>query len=345
VSEAFVAAVRHPRTSIQVHTLFAHVFVVMCGRLDPATATSVEDALVGALVADLADAKSQQFRGHLGRALASVCGHPGASRAPSAAEALVAAIRDPQTPISFLKSLAEALAVAGRRLAPAEAAFHAKQTVSILDSLWVAKKAPRERAAIAGALAAICTLLGPDEAVAHATRTADELQNGFRNTDVTIEHHSLALALAEVCGHLAPAERVKRTNAVADALIAALRKPATDVLNLRLLSEALAAMAMNLDPPGAVRIADALLTVLSEYDFRVYMYDFYEERFKKVALRLEEPDLQRLLDHPLASGRSRRVLLDVLGEANHRRFQNTWDYLEWTGSHGNGTVVRSADRP
>jgi hypothetical protein len=95
VSEAMIAAVRDPRTSIHVHALFAHVFVVLCGRLDPARATSLEDALLGALVADLADAKYAPARSRLGRALASVCGRPGASRAPSAAEALVDAIRDP----------------------------------------------------------------------------------------------------------------------------------------------------------------------------------------------------------------------------------------------------------
>jgi hypothetical protein len=345
VSEAMVAAVRDPRTSIRVHALFAHVFVVLCGRLDPARATSLEDALVGALVADLADAKYSPARYLLGRALASVWERPGASRAPSGAEALVAALRDPQTPLGSLKPLAEALAAAGRKLAPAEAALHANQAVAILGSLWVAKKAPGERAAIARALAAVWTFLGPDEAGAHATRTADKLQNAFKNTDVTKEHHSLALALAEVCGHLAPAERVKRTNAVADALIAALRKPGTDVLTLRLLSETLAALSLSLDRPGTVRVADALLTVLSENDFRTYRFDFREEAFKKVAARVEEPGLQQLLDHPLAASRSQRVILDVLGEAKHRHFRNTWDYLDWTGPHVNGTAVRSPGRP
>jgi hypothetical protein len=345
VSEAMVAAVRDPRTSIHVHALFAHVFVVLCGRLDPARATSLEDALVGALVADLADAKYSLARSRLGRALASVYGRPGASRAPSGAKALVDAIRDPQTPLYALKPLAEALAMAGRKLAPAEAALHANQAVARLGSLWVEKKAPGERVAIAGALAAVWTFLGPDEAVTHATRTADELQNAFRNADFTKERYSLALALAEVCAHLAPAERVKRTNAVAEALIAALRKPGIDPLTLRFLSETLAALSLSLDRPGTVRVADALLAVLAENDFRAYGYDFCEEAFKKVAARVEEPDLQRLLDHPLASGRSKRVILDVLGEAKHRRFRNTWDYLDWTGSHGNGTVVRSADRP
>jgi tRNA A-37 threonylcarbamoyl transferase component Bud32 len=345
VSEAIVAAVQDPQTSIHVHTLFAHVFVILSGQLDPARVASLEDALVDALVADLADAKYSPARYLLGPALASVSGRPGAKNAARTTEALVAALCDTQTPLICLKPLAEALAAVGGQLAPKEATLHANRAVAALGSLWGAKKAPEERAAIARALAAVWTFLPPDGAVAHATRTADELQNAFRNTDVSTEQHSLALALAEVCGHLAPTERVRRTNAVADAVIAALWRPGTDDLTLRLLSEALAALSLNLDRPGAVRIADALLTVLSEHNFRLYQYDFREERFKKIALRLEEADLQRLLDHPLAAGRSQRVILDVLGETKKRTFRNTWDYLDWTKSHGNRTDVQSPDGP
>jgi hypothetical protein len=345
VCEAIVAAVRDPRTSIHVHTLFAHVFVVLCGRLDPAGATTLEDALVGALVADLADAKYSAARYLLGRALASVWGRPGASRASSGAKALVVALRDPQTPLGSLKPLAEALAAACRKLAPKEAALHAKQAVATLGSLWIAKKRPEERAAIAGALATLWTFLGPDEAVAHATRTANELQNAFKDTDVTKEHDSLALALAEVCGHLSPAERVKRMNVVADALIAALRKPGTDILTLRRLSEALAALSLSLDQPGTVRVADALLTAMGEHGIPTFRFDFREEAFKKVATRVEKPGLERLLAHPLAAGRSQRVILDVLGEAKRHRVRNTWDYLDWNRSDVNGTAVRSPERP
>jgi hypothetical protein len=346
VSEAIVAAVRDPQTSILVHTLFAHVFVVLCGQLDPARGASLEDALVDALVADLADEKYSPARYLLGPALASVCGRPGARSAARATETLVAALRDPQTPLGSLKPLAEALAAVGGQLAPTEAALHANRAVAVLGSLWVAKTAPGERASIAGALAAMWTLLGPDEAITHARRTADELENAFRDADVAMkEHHSLAEALAAVYGHLGPAERVRRTNAVADALIAALRRPGIDVPTLRLQSVTLAALSLNLDRPGAVRVADALLTVWGENDVRPFRVEFREETFKKVAVRLEEPGLQRLLDHPLAAGWLQRVILDVLGEAMHRHFRNTWDYLDWTGSHVNGTAVRSPDRP
>jgi hypothetical protein len=338
VSEAIVAALHDPQTSVHARILFADAFVVLCGRLDPAGVAPLEDALVGALVADLADVKSLVASRLLGRALASVCGRPGARGAARAAGALVAAIRDPQTPLGLLKPLAEALAAVGGQLTPTEASFHANQAVDALGSLWVAKTARWERASFAAALAAVWTLLGPDEAAAHARRTAAELENAFRDANVAMnEHHSLAEALAAVYGHLGPVERVTRATAVADALIAALRRPGNDVMTIALLSEALAALCVHLDRPGVVRVADTLLTVLGEPDDRRYRFAFREEMFKKVAARLDEPDLQRLLDHPLAAGRLQRVILDVLGESKHRCFRNTWDYLDWTESNGNGT--------
>jgi hypothetical protein len=342
VSDAILAAVRNPQTSIQGHTLFADAFVVLCGQLDPDRVASLEDALVGALVADLADPKSVRVRRELGLALASVCGRPGTRSAARAAEALVAALRDPHTNLGFLKPLAEALAAVGGQLAPTEAALHAKRAVAVLGSLWVKKTGPGERAAVAGAMAAVWRLLGPDEAGAHARRTADELEIAFRDANVTMMEHSLlAQALAAVYRHLGPAERVRRTNAVADALIAALRRPAPDVGALGVLSEALTALCLNLDRPGAARMADALLTVFGEPHLRQQRFELSGETFKNLAVRMEESDLQRLLDHPLAGGRVRRVILDFLGEAKHRYFRNTWDYLDWKESHGNGTAVRS----
>jgi tRNA A-37 threonylcarbamoyl transferase component Bud32 len=334
VSDAILAAVRGPQTSIHGRTVFADAFVVLCSQRDPARVASLEDALVDLLVADLADAKSSLRSYPLARALASVCGRPGARSAARAAEALVAALGDPQTPLVCLNPLAEALAAVGGRLAPAESALHANRAVAVLGSVWVAKKAPGERAAVARALAAVWTLLGPGEAVAHARRTADELENAVRETDVaTKEHNNLAQALAAVYAHLDDAERARRTNAVADVLIAALRRPGTDAGTFINLAGALTALCRDLDRPGAVRMADALLTVWGEPHLRRFRFEFSGEAFKNVAVRLEVADLQRLLDHPVAAGRAQRAILDVLGEAKHRRFRNTWDYLDWTESH------------
>jgi tRNA A-37 threonylcarbamoyl transferase component Bud32 len=333
VSEALIAAVHDPQTSIRVHTHFADVFVVLCGQLDKARVAALEDTLGGALVADLADEKSRPGRRLLGPALGSVCGHSGARSAARAAEALVAALRDPQTRLDSLRPLAEALATVSGQLTPTEAAWQANQAVAGLKSRWVARTGPEERAGVAEALAAVWTLLGPDEAVAHARRTADELENAFRKTDLPLELDYLAKALAAVYGHLGPAERSRRRNAVAEALIAALRRPGTDVGNLVVLSEALAALCVDLDRPGAIRMADAFLTVLGEPDVRRHRFEFRGKAFKNVAVRLEEPDLERLLEHPMAAGQVQRVILDVLGEAKHCHFRNTWDYLDWTKSH------------
>jgi hypothetical protein len=334
VSDAIVAAVRDPQTSVQVRTLFADAPLVVGGQLDPARAAALEDALVDALVADLADAKSLPARGLLGQALGSVCSRPGARTTARAAGAIVAAIRDPQTPLGLLKPLAEALAAVGGRLTPTDTALHANQAVDALGSLWVARTARWERASVAQALAAVWMLLGPEEAAAHARRTAAELENAIRDANPAMnEHHSLAEALAAVYGHLGPAERVTRANAVADPLVAALRKPRNGVMTISLLSEALAALCVHLDRPGAVRVADALLTALGEPDVRRHQFEFREEMFRKVAVRLDEPDLQRLLDHLLAARRLQRVILDVLGESKHHRFRNTWDYLDWTESN------------
>src|SRR5262249_32389771 len=161
--------------------LFTDAFVALCGRLDPAGITSLEDALVDALVADLTDVKSLAARGWVGRALASVGGRPGARGAARTAEALVAASRGPHNPPDRLNRLAEALAAVGGRLTPTEAAFHANQAVDALGSLWVARTGRWERAIVAAAMVAVWTLLAPDEAAAHARRTAAELENAFRD--------------------------------------------------------------------------------------------------------------------------------------------------------------------
>jgi hypothetical protein len=337
VSGAIVAAVRDPKTSPGVRTLFAAALAVVAGQLDPGSAASLEGAFVDSLVADLADANSPALRRILqAQALATVCGRPGAKSAARAAEALTAAIRDPRTSFGLHRPLAEALAAVGGQLTPTEAHSHANQAVAVLGSFWVARTGPLDRVTLAEPLAAVWTRLEPTEAAAHARRAAADLEEAIRDAKTAPSAlHPLAEALAAVYAHLGPAERVTRANAVAEALIAALRRPGNGVLTIALLSEALAALCAHLDRPGAVRVADALLTVLGDPDVRRSRFEFREEMFKKVAARLDEPDLQRLLDHLLAAGRLQRVILDVLGEPKHRRFRNTWDYFDWTEANGN----------
>jgi hypothetical protein len=334
VSEAIVAAVRDPQTSVRARTRLADALVVVIGRLDPAGAASLEDALVDSLIADLADAKSLPARDLVGQALASVCGRPGARRAARAAEALGAAIRDPQTPIGSLKPLAEALAAVSGQLRPTEASSHVNQAVDVLDSLWGTRTGPLDRASLAEALAALWTRLDPRDAAAHARTVAAQLEAAFRDAhDDSRELYRLVDALAAVYGPLDPAERAARGNAVADALLAALRRPGNGAGTINQLSKALATLSVHLDRPGAARVADALFTALADSGVQAFAFVFQEKEFKKCAARVDERDLDRLLDHPSAGGRSQRVILDVLGEAKHRHFRNTWDYLDWTESH------------
>jgi hypothetical protein len=333
LSAAIVAAVRDPQTSVRARALLADALVVVVGRLDPAGAASLEDALVDSLIADLADAKLLSARGLLGQALASVCGRPGARTAALAAEALTSAIRDPRTPSSELKPLAEALAAVSGQLPPTEASSHVNQTIDVLGSLWVARTGPLERAYLAEALAALWTRRDPRDTAAHARRVAAQLEAAFRDAKDHRERYRLAEALAAVYGPLDPAERAARGNAVADVLVAALRRHRNEVGTITQLSEALAKLSVHLDRPGAARVADALFTVLDDPDVQRYRFEFQEKMFKNVAARMDERDLERFLDHPLAGGRSQRVILDVLGAAKHRRFRNTWDYLDWTESH------------
>jgi hypothetical protein len=307
--------------------------MAVVGRLDPAGAASLEDALVDSLIADLANAKSLPARGQLGQALASVCGRPGARRPGRAAEALAAAICDPQTPIIWLKPLAEALTAVSGQLPPREASSHANQSVGALNSLWVVKTGALDRAWLAEALAVLWTRLDPKEAAAHASRMAPQLEAAIRDVNDGWERSRLVDALVNVYGPLDPAERAARGNAVADPLVVALQKLGNGDGTTNQLARALATLSVHLDRPAAARVADALFTALLAPDIEAIPFLFQEGLFKKVAAQLDERDLERLLGNPWAAGRLQRVILDALGEAKHRHFRNTWEYLDWTESH------------
>jgi hypothetical protein len=131
-----------------------------------------------------------------------------------------------------------------------------------------------------------------------------------------------------VYNHLDPAERSRRANAVLDTLVAPRPRPRKGSLPTIRFSQALATLCAHLDRPGDVRIADALLAVLDDPNVQQSHFLLYEELFKKVAPRLDERDLRRLLEHPLAAGLLQRVLLDVLAGSKNPSFRNTWDYLD-----------------
>jgi hypothetical protein len=345
VADAIAVAVQDPKTPVLARTLLANGFAVVSGKLEPDKAASLERAIVDVLVVDLADAKPILTRRQLGQALASMCGRPGTKSATRAAEALTAAIRDPQTPLFLLKPFAAALAIVSGQLPPAQASSHASRAAEVLGSLWIAKTNHLDRALLAQAMTEVWTRLSPLEAAAHAKRMAVDLGDALQ--DAKAEPHELSLlaqALTAVCSQLDPAEGKARINRALDILVARFRKSKNAVQTSVALTEALATLWVRLDRNGLARVADTLVTALGDPDVQRYRLEFHVNRFKKVAARMEERDLERLLEQPLTAGIVQRAVLDVLGESKNRHFRNTWDYLDWKRSKGNGTDVLSPGR-
>jgi hypothetical protein len=336
VAEALAGAARDPKTPTLVRTLFADALTALAGRLTPDQAAALERALVDSLLADLASSKFPQFRGFLGQALATACGRPGATNPGRAAEAICVAIRDPRTPRTMLRPLAEALATVSGQPPPKDASRHANEAIDALDSLWVAKTAPLDRASAAEALAAAWTCLDPSAAAARARRTAADLENALRDPKaVPDDIAGLASALSAVYTHLDAAERRGRADAVADVVVTTFRKPKNAPFTIAKLADSLAATCALQDRPGAVRVANALLAILDDPNDSQFRFSLPGKLFKKVAARLDERDFQRVLDHPLAAGPLQRYLLEVRAGSKNRVFRNTWDYLDRTASDGN----------
>jgi hypothetical protein len=355
VAGAIVAAARDPKAVVVARVLFADALAALADRLTPNQAASLESAIVDGLLADLANAQSRRSTGLVGQALAKASGRPGATSAARVAEALTAAIRDPQTLPDALKPLATALAVVSGRLPPREASSHASRAADRLDSLWADGTARANRAALGEALAAVWTRLDSADAAARARRVAADLEDALRDAKAPPENISgPALTLAVVYDHLDAAERGARANVVVDAVVAALRRPKKLPWTISQLAEALAALCAHVDRPGVERVADALLAALDDPNAQPAtwapilsthpdLFASYDTKFKKIVARLDERELRGLLDHPLAAGRIQRVILDVLGESKHRHFRNTWDYLDWTESNRNGPAGESPE--
>jgi hypothetical protein len=344
VADAIVAAFRDPKTAVEARTVLADALAALSGQLDSAQAAALESALVDSLIANLAGAKSLIDAPFLTRELASVGGRPGAKSTARAAEALSAALRDPHTQLQLLKPLAAALAVVSGQLSPEEAASQAHWVVDVLDSLWLSRTKPLDRASLAEAMAALWPRLSPAEAAAHARRVSADLEEALRDPKAApIELARVVEALTEVWKHLDPAERVVRANSAADTFIAAIRRPRNDVQTTASFLHAITTLCACLDRPGVVRVAQVQIDVFNDLNTERYRNAFHiiQGQFKQVAARLEERELEQLLEHPLAAGRLQRTILDALGGLKHRSFRNTWDYLDWTRSKGNGTDVLS----
>jgi hypothetical protein len=339
VAEAILFAVRNPKTTIEARMIFAHVPAAVGGRLDPGTANALESTLVDVLLADLAATKSLYAGNLLGQALTAVCRLPGAKSAPRVADALSGVICNPQTALEVLQPLAVALLAVNGQVPPKEAASHVSRAVTALDSLWGARTKPLDRAFIAEAQATVWTRLDPTEAAGHAGKVAVDLGGLFRDSKTgTTEHFKLAAVLVVVCEHLGPTERCTRMNAVADPLLVALRQSKNNTSLLIQHWGTLATFCVHLDRPGIDRVIDVFLASMSDLNMQRFLTVSSGDFLKKIAARLDEADLLRLLEHPALPSRLRRAVLDVLGEAKKRSFRNTWDYLDWIEAHGNGVL-------
>jgi hypothetical protein len=339
VADAIAVAVQDPKTPMLARSLLASAFAVVGDRLDPEKAAALASAMMDPLITDLADAKSRNFRGHMVMAFESVGGRPGAKSAARTAKALTVAICDQQTPIAALKSLAAALDSLCDRLGPVEAYSHASESVDALDSLWIARTRMFDRATLAEAMATLWKRLSPHVTTGRVRRVAASLKDALGDAKLdSSELLRAAEALTAVCGHLEPAERVGHVNSAVDILVARFQ-PRPDVPIDGPLWKGLATLSAHLDRQRVAHLADALFTALCDSEAELPRTEFNVGVFKRFAAQMDERDIERFLEHPLAVSFVQRNLLDILGASRGRHFRNTWDYLDWVQSNGNGADV------
>jgi len=351
VAEAMTAAARDPKTSMLVRTVFADAFALIASQLTPAVAASLEGTLVDALLVDLGETKPRYYMGNVGKALGTASGRPGATSAARVAEALAAAIGDPQTPVQTLEQLSAALVVVCAQLPSHEASSRVHATTDVLESLWNARTKTQDRASIATGQMAVWTHLDRADAAARARRAVACLDGALRDPKLAShEIFALVRALSALYAYLDPTERLRHANASADTLVAVLRNHRNEVITSSALSQALATMSTHMDRPAVVSIADTVFALMDDSNIQpggpgstpfpqLDRFVMYEKLFNKVAVRLEERDLQRLLAHPLAVGNVQRTLLDALPGSQQRSFRNIWDYLDDPEAHGKGPDV------
>jgi hypothetical protein len=162
---------------------------------------------------------------------------------------------------------------------------------------------------------------------------AVDLSDALQDTKTEAHELSpLAEALTAVCSQLDPAEAQARINSALETLGGRFRKPKNSVLTSTMPTGALGKLWLELDRSGLPRVADTFCTSLSDPDVQRHKLELHIDMFKKVAARMDERDLERLLEPPLTAGIVQRAVLDVLGQSKNRYFRNTWDYLDWTRS-------------
>jgi hypothetical protein len=207
----------------------------------------------------------------------------------------------------------------------------------VLDSVWNARTEPEDRALIAPALAVLWPHLDRTDAASRAHKTATYLDGALRNPNVNSdEFRSLALVLPPVCKFLELAEQRQQANSTAEVLIGSLNNQKHLAAYV---TPALATMSVHLDQAGVIRLADQLFALMEQSKIQSSLSDGVpttdvDPVLEKVAVRLDERDLRRLLIHPLAVGSPQRILLDALPASRKRSFRNLWHYLDWTQASG-----------
>jgi hypothetical protein len=190
--------------------------------------------------------------------------------------------------------------------------------------------------------------LPASDAATYANRTVDYINKAHAPTE---EKDKSRYAAYQVSAPAALCERLDAAGAsrTASAIIAVLGDGLaagwvrSGVITYEFKISFLTEVAERLDAPGGLRAAEDLIGVLRGLAAALsavctHLYYLPVRTFQTIAARLDERDLQRLLDHLLAP---RRVLQDVLAASKDRSFRNTWDYLDWTESNGNGTDRQS----
>jgi hypothetical protein len=234
------------------------------------------------------------------------------------------------------------------QLPPQEASSRRERALAELDSLWKARTAPRKRAWITVAQAVLWPHLDRTDAAARAQNAAayfhGALDGALRNSNVdSLEIVSFVQALFAVCSLLEPAERSRQASSGAEILVAMLRNKNQSIAFVGV-SQSLVTMTAHLDQAGVVRIADAAFDLMDDPNIQTGNFGStpstrLDALFQKIAVRLDERDLRRLLAHPLAVGSPQRILLDALPGAQKRSFRNLWYYLDDLEAHGKGPDV------
>jgi hypothetical protein len=166
------------------------------------------------------------------------------------------------------------------------------------------------RQALAEGLAALAARMAPKDA-------AELLTQAMTKTPVSQARRALAEGLAAVAYRMDPKDAAPALRQAADILIRALNET-TDALAYQALAQGLAAMAAYMEPQDAARVAA----------WSYFAWDL-PTSYAQLLGRLETAGLVELLKQPLTVGKTRRLVLDELGNRYQRRFADQWVFVRF----------------